>query len=367
MESNSNDINFMKMALKEAVKATGRTSPNPLVGAVIVKNGQVVSKGYHKQAGTLHAEVNAINNASETRGATIYVTLEPCNHQGRTPPCTHAIVKSGISRVVVGMVDPNPVVSGGGIKYLKSMGVDVCCGVLEEKCQNINLFFIKWIKTGLPWVILKAGLTLDGKIASRCGNGGWITNKKSRKHVHKMRDRVDGILIGIGTALADDPSLTTRLSGAGHRDPARIILDSNLRLPIEANMLIQESDAPTYIFCGVKHDPDKKQLLEKAGATVVPVDLSEDGHIDLEMVLKELGNRQITSLLVEGGSIVHGAFLSRNLIDQVSLFFGPLLLGGDGLSAVGDLKLDRLDQAKRLHRISSRQFDDDILIEGYLK
>jgi len=288
------DTTFMKMALREAVKARGRTSPNPLVGAVIVKNGRVVGRGYHKKAGTPHAEVNAIRDAGdEARGATIYVTLEPCNHQGRTPPCTEAILRGGLARVVIGMADPNPQVAGGGSRYLEDRGLEVCVcsGILDAECRLINRPFVKLVTTGRPWVIMKAGLSLDGRIAAGNGRPGWISNDKSRRYTHRMRDQVDGILIGIGTALADNPSLTTRLPGPGHRDPLRIVLDVNLRLPAHARMLTLDSKAKTLVFCGPRAAQARIKALSRAGAIPITTPLDSTGRLDLNQVLQELPGR----------------------------------------------------------------------------
>jgi len=370
------DRRFMRLALRQAVLAQGRTSPNPLVGAVIVKDGQLIAAGYHKKAGTPHAEINAIAKAKgKTKGATLYVTLEPCSHHGRTPPCTEAVWQSGIKRVVVGMSDPNPLVAGQGLRFLQGKGLEVSVGILADECRKINRPFCRWITTGLPWVIMKAGMSLDGRIAARIGCSGWITNELSRHHVHKLRDRVDAILVGIGTALADNPSLTTRLPGRGfssipagvgrgHRDPLRVVLDRDLRLPVTARMLTQESTARTMIFCGPGADADRKMTLEAASAVVCPVALGVDGQLDLPTVLAELGRQQITSLLVEGGSLVHSAFWSQGLVQQVNLFFAPIFLGAGGVPLMADLGLDRVDQATRLRDVRHHRFGDDLMIEG---
>ncbi|NOX24955.1 MAG: bifunctional diaminohydroxyphosphoribosylaminopyrimidine deaminase/5-amino-6-(5-phosphoribosylamino)uracil reductase RibD [Deltaproteobacteria bacterium] len=356
----------MKMALRLAVRAKGRTSPNPLVGALIVKDGAVIGRGYHKKAGTPHAEVNAIADAGGlARGATIYVTLEPCNHQGRTPPCTRAIMESGLARVVIGMADPNPLVAGGGSGYLASQGLDVVNGVLEDKCRRINRPFSKWATTGRPWVIMKAGLSLDGRMAAGSGKPDWISNEKSRRYSHVLRDRADGILVGIGTVLADNPSLTTRLPGLSHSDPTRIVLDTKLRMPPTAKMLTLNSGAETIVFCAADAPPDKKKALQRAGAVPVPVKIADNGRLDLEDILSELGKRQISSVLVEGGSKVHTSFLDRGLVDQVNLFYGPFFIGGDGIPVAGTLGLDVVEQAPRLKDVSSRRFGDDVMIEGY--
>lgn len=359
----------MRLALRQAVRGQGRTSPNPLVGAVIVKHGTIVATGYHKKAGTPHAEINALAKTvpEVTKGSTLYVTLEPCSHHGRTPPCCEAVFHSGVSRVVVGMPDPNPLVAGQGIRYLQERGIEVVSGILTEECQRINRPFTRWITSGLPWVIMKAGLSLDGRIAARSGHSGWITNEASRRFVHQIRDRVDAILIGIGTALTDNPSLTTRLSGRNHRDPLRVILDRDLRLPPDARLLAQESSAATMIFCGPNPNHDRADLLKAAGAVVQPVALGADGLLDLRKVLQLLGHRQVTTLLVEGGSQVHGAFWSQGLVNQVNLFFGPLILGGDGIPLMPQLGIDRVDQARRVTSIQHRRFGDDMMVEGLVE
>lgn len=370
------DRRFMRLALQQALRARGRTSPNPLVGAAIVKDGLLIATGYHKKAGTPHAEVNAMAKAQgKTKGATLYVTLEPCSHYGRTPPCTEAVWQSGIQRVVVGMQDPNPLVAGQGIRFLQEKGLEVSAGLLADDCRRINLPFCRWITTGLPWVIMKAGVSLDGRIAARSGAPAWITNEASRHYVHKLRDRVDAILVGIGTALADNPSLTTRLpgfkaipAGVGRgrtpRDPMRVVLDRDLRLPVTARMLTQESSAKTMIFCGPAAAAGRRRELEAAAAEVWPVALGGDGQLDLPAVLSELGRRQVSSVLVEGGSRVHGAFWSQGLVQQVNLFYGPIFLGADGVPLLADCGLDRVDQARRLHTVRHRRFGDDLMVEG---
>lgn len=355
----------MKMALAEAVKARGRTSPNPLVGAVIVRDGKVVGRGYHKRAGTPHAEVNAIQNAGDKAcGAEIYVTLEPCNHQGRTPPCTRAVLEAGLRRVIIGMSDPNPGVAGGGAAYLQSQGLAVSTGILEDECRKINRPFIKLVTEGVPWVIMKAGLSLDGRIAAVHGRPGWITNEKSRRFTHRLRDQADAILVGIGTALSDDPSLTARLPGAGHQDPLRVVLDSSLRLPPAARMLTQQSTAGTLVFCAVGVEAGRKEPLLAAGAEIVELPTAGQGQPDLRFMLKELGRRGISSLLVEGGSKIHASFLSQGLVDQANLFYGPLFMGGDAVPLAGPLGLGSVDEAPRLREVNCRRFGNDVMIEG---
>jgi diaminohydroxyphosphoribosylaminopyrimidine deaminase/5-amino-6-(5-phosphoribosylamino)uracil reductase len=359
------DIVFMRLAIREARKGLGKTSPNPCVGAVVVKNGRLIAKGYHRKAGLPHAEVNALTLAgNEAAGATLFVTLEPCNHTGRTPPCTERILTAGISRVVVGMNDPNPLVNGGGNVYLERRGVSVTSGLLEDECRQLNQPFIKHVTTGLPWVIMKAGLSVDGRIATRSGHSKWITCADSRRHVHRLRDRVDAVLVGSGTALTDDPSLTTRLTGQRGRDPLRVVLDSRLQLSTKAKMLQLESKAHTWIFSGPDADPVRRNQLVAAGAVVKSVTTGRDGGLDLVAVLKELGEAGITSLLVEGGGQVHASFLRQDLYDQANLFIAPIFIGSEGVPVVGSLGADKIGEGKRFRTERTRRFGNDVMIEG---
>jgi diaminohydroxyphosphoribosylaminopyrimidine deaminase/5-amino-6-(5-phosphoribosylamino)uracil reductase len=359
------DRQFMRLALREAAKGLGRTSPNPCVGAVVVKDGVVVAKGFHRKAGTPHAEVNALNAAGDlARGATLYVTLEPCNHQGRTPPCTARILAAGIRRLVVAMGDPNPQVVGGGNAYLAGLGLEVVAGVLAAEALALNRPFVKHSTTGRPWVIMKAGMSMDGRIATRTGHSQWITGDTSRALVHRWRDRVDAILIGVETALADDPSLTARPMGGRGHDPLRVVLDSTLRLPPTSRLLQQKSAAATWLFCGPAASAKRRAALVAAGAVVIEVGHGAEGGLDLGAVLTELGRHSLTSLLVEGGGRVHGAFLRQGLYDQALLFMAPLFLGADGVPVVGELGLDRVGQAKRFTPTRVRRLAGDLMIEG---
>ncbi|MCI5120013.1 MAG: bifunctional diaminohydroxyphosphoribosylaminopyrimidine deaminase/5-amino-6-(5-phosphoribosylamino)uracil reductase RibD [Candidatus Electrothrix sp. AUS4] len=364
------DIEYMRLALKEAEKGVGRTSPNPCVGAVIVRDDEVIAKGYHRQAGTPHAEVNALADALEKgrdcAGATIYVTLEPCNHTGRTPPCTQAILTAGLSRVVIGMADPNPVASGGA-DFLRSQGIEVKLGVLEQECRQLNYPFLKHSVTGLPWVVMKAGMSLDGKISRRKGKGGAITGLDSKEKVHQLRDRLDAILIGSGTALIDDPSLTTRLEEKEGRDPLRVILDSQLRLSADARMLKQQSSAATWIFCAQNASEQKKKVLEEAGAVVYRVSKDEDGGLDLIHVLRQLGQADITSVLVEGGAAVHGSFLKKRCVDQVYLFTAPYFIGAQGTSLLSGYSIGDKETPLFLQEQTTETVGRDILIQGILQ
>ncbi|MFZ5760380.1 MAG: bifunctional diaminohydroxyphosphoribosylaminopyrimidine deaminase/5-amino-6-(5-phosphoribosylamino)uracil reductase RibD [Thermodesulfobacteriota bacterium] len=359
------DETFMREALRLARKGIGRTSPNPAVGAVVVKGDRIIGRGWHRKAGTPHAEIHALRQAGDNaRGATIYVTLEPCNHTGRTPPCTREILASGISRVVAGMIDPNPRVAGSGCAFLRSHGVEVRDSVLADQCRRLNFPFIKHILTGLPWVIMKAGATLDGRIAPAAGQSGWITGEASRRQVHRLRNRVDAILIGSGTVLTDDPSLTTRLPGGKGRDPLRIVLDSSLNLPVGARMLCQLSVAGTWIFCGLDAEAGRRQALEKAGARVIAVGRDADGGLALNHVLAVLGAEQITSLLVEGGGRIHASFLRAGLVDQVSLFLAPFFLGAAAVPVVNGLSSSAVGMPERFVTTRVRRFGADVLVEG---
>jgi diaminohydroxyphosphoribosylaminopyrimidine deaminase/5-amino-6-(5-phosphoribosylamino)uracil reductase len=360
------DSNYMRLALQEAKKGMGRTSPNPCVGAVVVKNNKVAGRGYHKKAGTPHAEIHALQAAGrKAKDATLYVTLEPCNHTGRTPPCVEAVLRAGISRVVIGMLDPNPGVAGGGARYLSSHGLTVSSGILEMECREINLPFIKHSTTGNPWVIMKAGMSIDGRIAALPGQSTRITGKQSWRRVHVLRNQVDAILVGINTALTDDPSLAARLHGsAGGRDPLRVVLDAELRLPAAATMLQQDSAAQTWIFCTRGADRKRRSRLAAAGAVIKTVPLACRGELDLKALLAVLGQAGITSLLVEGGSRVHGSFLESGLVDQLLLFVAPTFIGGQGVPLAtfsAKKKANRLPQFKL---IKTRRYGEDVLLEG---
>ncbi len=360
------DEQFMRLALQEARKGTGRTSPNPCVGAVIVKDGKVVSKGYHRKAGTPHAEINALQSADVSiDGATIYVTLEPCNHTGRTPPCSHAIVNSNIKRVVIGMEDPNPLVDGSGITYLQDNGVEVTTGVLRPECRAINRPFIKFITSGRPLVVMKAGVSLDGRINYQVGKSGWITGEQSSIYTHQLRDTYDAIMVGVGTILVDDPSLTTRRRDDKEgRDPVRIILDTQLRTPLSAKILSMHSKAPTWIFCDTKVSPEKVLSYSSCNVKVFPVGVDHDGSVNLEEVISVLGQEMITSILVEGGGIVHGSLLKKQLYDYAHLFYAPLFAGDQGVSVLCGPSIHSRKEAIHLERVRYSRLGDDLLVEG---
>ena len=357
----------MKMALQLAERGRGRTSPNPMVGAVIVKDDKVVGKGFHQIAGGPHAEIHALDAAGEeARDATLYVSLEPCNHTGRTPPCTQAILKSGIKRVVAGMEDPNPGVTGGGLAFLKSQGLDVTVGVCEDRCRRLNEAFIKYVSTSLPFVILKCAATLDGCIATHTGDSKWITSPLSRRFVHEIRHGVDAIMVGIGTVLKDDPRLTTRREQGEGADPMRIILDSRLSMPVDARLLHLDSDSDTLIVTGRDVPAEKRKRLEKPGIRVMALD-NEGGRIHLPALMKELGKMDVTSLLIEGGSRVNGSALRAGIVDKVFMFYAPKLCGGTGIPVCGGRGVDMMEKSIQLTDVSVHRFGDDVMVEGYVK
>lgn len=355
---------FMKLALEEAAKGRGRTSPNPCVGAVIVRESRIVGRGYHKKAGTPHAEVHALADAgSAARGATMYVTLEPCNHTGRTPPCSHGVVAAGITRVVIGLRDPNPL-ARGGVDYLLEHGIEVVTGVCEKECRTINYPFIKHVTTGLPWVVMKAGMSLDGRITRLKGQGGAITSKESRRVVHTLRDQLDAILIGVETARIDNPSLTTRLKNREGRDPLRIILDSQLRLEPDAKLLTQDSGAETWVFCTHGASAEKEVCLKKAGAVIFRVSATGRNQVDPWEVLGILGERNIISILVEGGAGIHGSFLRAGLVDEVYLFLAPFFIGDSGTSLISGTLACPPETTQQLADLSVERIGHDILVHG---
>lgn len=359
---------YMRRALELSLKGVGKTSPNPLVGAVIVKNGKVIGEGYHEYYGGPHAEVNAINNATEdVEGATIYVTLEPCSHFGKTPPCADLLVKKKIKKAVIAMIDPNPHVSGKGIEILRNNEIETVTGILEHDAKKINEIFIKYIKEKKPFCILKTAMTLDGKIATRTGESMWITNEKSRYYVHELRNRVSGIMVGINTILNDNPSLTTRLKGGG-TDAVRIIVDSSLRIPSDSKVLKLNSQKKTIIATTEKADENKiKQLnnIDNVQVLIVPM---KNSQVDLSCLFDWLGENGIDSVLVEGGSQLNFSILKENLVDKVITFIAPKIIGGiDSKTPVGGEGFEKLADAVLLDDIKISNFDEDIMIEAYVR
>lgn len=361
------DRRLMALALRLAAKAAGFTTPNPMVGAVVVRDGRIVGQGYHRRYGDPHAEVEALRQAGPlARGAVLYVTLEPCNHYGKTPPCTAAVLAAGISRVVIANLDPNPRVTGGGAAFLREQGLLVDSGLLAEEGLKLNEAFFKAMTTGRPLVIAKAAASLDGKIATRTGESHWITGDQARRWVHRLRHRVDAILVGVGTVLADDPQLTTRLPGGQGKDPVRIILDSSLRLPLTARVLSLRSPAPTWVVCTEAAPEAKRAAVQSLGAEIITIP-AQDHRVELAALLAILGERRIQSVLVEGGAEVHGAFFDANLVDKFHLFLAPTFIGGQKAPGIlGGRGIARLVEARPVRDLRIRRIGADILISGYL-
>ena len=337
----STDEKFMRRALTLARKGEGSVSPNPLVGAVIVREGRIIGEGWHRCCGENHAEINAIRDATETvAGATFYITLEPCSHHGRTPPCAEALIACRPGRVVVGAVDPNPLVSGRGIEALRQSGIETKVGLLEEACRESNRIFFKYIRTGLPYVTLKFAQTLDGRIATASGHSRWISSPPSLRFAHRLRAVHDAILVGAGTVRMDNPELTCRLVRG--RNPLRIVVDSGLRLPPDATIF---SDGKRTVAAATRRAPaESRRLLEKKGVEVLEIGEDSAGRVDLRQLLTVLGKRKISSVLVEGGAAVATAFLKGNLVDRLLIILAPKIVG-NGVNAVGDLDIRRMDDA----------------------
>lgn len=366
------DTRYMRLALEEAARGKGFTSPNPCVGAVVVRDNRIIGRGFHSRAGGPHAEVVAIDNAlanapDAVPGASIYVTLEPCNHFGKTPPCTRKILDAGIARVVVGCSDPNPNVDGGGNAYLRTQGVAVTSGVLEDVARTLIEDFIWSVEhPGTPFVTLKCAATLDGHIATRTGDSQWITNEQSRAFGHRLRHEADAILVGSGTLHADNPSLTARIKGEKSVDPVRVILDTGLGIRPDARVICQASDAPTIVIAGPDAPKERQSALEEKGVRVVRVEPGNLG-LDLRDVMLKLGAMSITSLLIEGGGKVAASALNAGIVNKVCYFIAPKFLGGDdGIPVFSGKGPEYIRDAFELDRVSTRSFDPDILVTGYL-
>lgn len=359
--------NYMTLALNLAKRGLGRTEPNPMVGAVLVRNGAIVGKGYHRAAGHPHAEVEAIVSAGQkAEGADLYVTLEPCNHHGKTPPCSEAILKAGIKRVFFGMADPNPSVKGGGAQALAGAGLEVHGPILEERCRALNEVFLKNVNHSRPFVTLKMAMSLDGKIATRSGHSQWITSQESRLDGHRLRDRVSAIMIGVGTLLSDNPSLTTRLPNKKGRDPIRIVVDSQLRTPPDSNIFNRDSKARVIIACGKSPSPERAGLLEAQGATIIETRGGE--KVDLDQLMDLLYEASITSLLIEGGATIAWAGLNAGLVDRCVFYYAPKIIGGaKAPTGVGGEGVDRLDEAILLEEIKMRRVGPDLRVTGRIR
>jgi diaminohydroxyphosphoribosylaminopyrimidine deaminase/5-amino-6-(5-phosphoribosylamino)uracil reductase len=357
---------FIKRTLALAARARGLTSPNPMVGALIVKNGKIVSEGYHKKAGTPHAEVIAIDRAEDkAKGATLYVSLEPCCHkEKRTPPCTQKIISSGIRKVVISMKDPNPRVSGQGAEELRKSGIKVVSGVLEEKAGALNEFYTKHITTGLPFVILKVAMTLDGKIATPEGESKWITGDKARREVHRLRGSVDAVMTAIGTVKADNPRLTCRIEKG--KNPMRIVIDPNLE--IDPDSCIVSTPPDTIVVTGSEGSEmrsQKEKALKEKGVKIIRYGGEK---VDLVWLMRALGNKGVTSVLIEGGSSLNSYCLESGIVDKAMFFIAPKIIGGKGsFPAVGGKSFRRLEDAHILRDVRMRHIGEDVLVEGYLR
>ena len=358
----------MERALALAAQARGRTSPNPLVGAVIVREGEVVGEGYHQKAGEAHAEIHALNQAGAlARGATLYVTLEPCCHWGRTPPCTEAVIRAGVAKAFVAMKDLNPRVAGNGIRQLEEAGIHVQVGLCEGEARRLNEVFIKYITTQHPFVILKSAISLDGKIATASGESQWITSQASRLKGHEIRDQVDAILVGVGTVLRDNPSLTTRTPERQSKDPIRIVVDSRGRTPPKAKIFNPDSNAGTLIVVTEHASPQRIEGLKAAGADVLVVEEKEE-RVCLKTLMRELGRKEITSVLIEGGGEINASALQAGIVDKIMFFIAPKLIGGkDAPGPIGGKGVAHLSEAFELGDVKTTHIDSDFLIEGYLK
>ncbi|HVN96528.1 MAG TPA: bifunctional diaminohydroxyphosphoribosylaminopyrimidine deaminase/5-amino-6-(5-phosphoribosylamino)uracil reductase RibD [Syntrophorhabdaceae bacterium] len=361
------DEQYMHMALKLARKGLGTTSPNPMVGAVLVKGGKVIGTGYHKKSGGHHAEVAAIHDAKEeAKGATLYVNLEPCVHQGKTPPCTDAVIQAGIKKVVVGMLDPNPQVNGRGVQTLRKAGMEVKVGMLEEEAKRLNEAFIVSMERKRPFFTMKGAVSLDGKLATKTCDSKWISNEESRKHADSLRSVSDGIMVGINTVIADNPLLIPKMTRP-KKIPVRIVLDSKLRIPLACDMVKTSEKYATWIFTGDDARPDKEAKLKSMGIDVIRVHRDENGRVSLAQICDELYKRGIVSVLVEGGGEVNSSLLKEGLIDKIVLFYAPIMIGGKAsFNLVGGKGIDFLKDAYRIDIVTLKRFKDDICIEGYV-
>ncbi|MCD4746592.1 MAG: bifunctional diaminohydroxyphosphoribosylaminopyrimidine deaminase/5-amino-6-(5-phosphoribosylamino)uracil reductase RibD [Bacteroidales bacterium] len=368
MNDNSINIKYMQQAIELSKKGIGFVNPNPVVGAVIVKDNKIIGQGYHEFFGGPHAEINAINNSTENvKNATIYVTLEPCSYYGKTPPCVDAIIKNGISKVVIGMQDPNPLVAGKGIEKLKNNKIEVETGILENEIKILNEIFIKYITKKLPFCILKTAMTFDGKIATVSGDSKWISNEKSRKYVHELRQKCSGIMVGVNTVINDNPSLTVRIKGEKTNNPVRIIVDTHCRIPLNAKVLNSCLDTKTIIATTEQANIDTLKSITKTGTEIIKTPL-KNGKVDLKYLMKILGEKGIDSILIEGGSTLNYSAINDGIVDKVISFISPKIIGGESAKTpVGGEGKKFLKDAFILKNLRIKYFDDDIMIEAYIK
>lgn len=356
---------FMRLAIDLAIKGVGKVNPNPLVGAVIVKDGRIIGEGYHEKFGEAHAEVNAFKSITESaEGATIYVTLEPCSHYGKTPPCVDKIIENKISKVVIGTLDPNPLVAGRGVKKLRDFGVEVVVGVLEDHCKKINEVFMKYIVSKKPFVVLKTAMTLDGKIATESGESKWITGEESRKEVHVLRNELSAIMVGVNTVIKDNPELTCRIDGG--RNPIRIIVDSNLRIPIDSKVL-NDKLSRTIIATTEGYKKEKAQQIKDLDIEILTVK-TKNGRVDLRDLIVKLGELNVDGILLEGGGTLSFSALEEGIVDKIKVYIAPKIIGGEkSKTPVGGRGVEKLNDAIMLENMKTSCVGEDILIEGYVK
>ena len=362
------DIEYMRRAMELAERGVGFTNPNPMVGAVIVKGGKVIGEGWHERCGEWHAERNAFKNCTvPAEGATMYVTLEPCCHYGKTPPCTEAIIEHGIARVVVGMEDPNPLVAGKGIALLREAGIEVVCGVEEEALREQNRVFLKYISTKLPWVAMKTAMTLDGKIATRTGDSKWITGAEARAYVHELRHRFMAIVVGIGTAVADDPLLNCRIEGRGVRQPIRVVVDSNARLSLDSQLVKTAGENRT-IVAHTRFAPEESvKALREAGVEML-LCKEKEGLVDVRNLLELLGQSGIDSILLEGGGSLNYTFLAEGLADELYAFIAPKIVGGmNAKTPVEGAGMEKMADAINLELENVLNIGHDVLLKLKVK
>ena len=361
----SKDYQYMQRAFELAKKGVGRVNPNPLVGAVIVRDDKIIGEGYHEFYGGPHAEVNAFRSASENvEGATMYVTLEPCSHYGKTPPCAEAIVKNKIGKVVIGMLDPNPLVAGKGVKLLEENGIEVDYGYLCEELSEMNRVFLKFIQNKQPYVVMKTAMTLDGKIASHTGDSRWVSNAKSRLRVHELRNELSAIMVGVDTVIADDPMLTTRLEDKDGRNPIRIVVDSKARIPLESKIVNTCNQAKTILAVTDEADAEKVKVLEELGNIVLKAK-SSNGRVDLQDLMIKLGEEGIDGVLLEGGATLNFSALQADVVDEVMSFIAPKFIGGtDAKTPVGGIGIEKMKDAIELEKIDISQLGNDLMLTG---
>lgn len=359
------DKYYMGIALQLAKNGIGKVSPNPLVGALIVKENKIVGSGYHEIYGGTHAEINAINNTKvDIKGSTLYVTLEPCSHYGKTPPCVDRIIEKKIRRVVVGMIDPNPLVSGNGVKRLRELGVEVIIGVLEDECKKLNEVFIKYITHKKPFVVLKSAMSLDGKIATAFGESKWITCEESRIHAHNIRNQLTGIMVGIETVIKDNPLLTCRILGG--RNPIRIIVDSKLRIPEDSNIVKTCREVRTMVATTEDIRLEKVKYLEDRGIVVLRTRAIK-GRVNLEELMYKLYDLSIDSILLEGGATLNYSALELGIVDKILTYIAPKIIGGENSKgAIGGMGIKRLEDIFKINNMGIEHIGNDILITGYM-